>query len=140
MKNIDRMLGCGDPSFGGAMYGCLHCGNFKFVSFRCHSRFFLPVATNMLSNAPAVWLSNLSMSITAIAFLPLMKTSVTFSPGSFSPELSLPFGLQCHFTKVFQPEPFQKFHPRLYHGPSYFWLQSQIESPYSLSPFRMRLQ
>lgn len=39
MENIDKMLSCGDPSFGGAMYGCPHCGKLKFVPFRCHSRF-----------------------------------------------------------------------------------------------------
>lgn len=39
MENIDRMLSCGDPSFGGAMYGCTNCGKLKFVPFRCHSRF-----------------------------------------------------------------------------------------------------
>ena len=39
MENIDKMLGCGDPSFGGAMYGCPHCGKLNFVPFRCHSRF-----------------------------------------------------------------------------------------------------
>ncbi|WP_051526008.1 IS91 family transposase [Butyrivibrio proteoclasticus] len=39
MENIDKMINCGDPSFGGAMYGCPKCGNFKFVPFRCHSRF-----------------------------------------------------------------------------------------------------
>ena len=39
MENIDKMIHCGDPSFGGAMYGCPHCGNLKFVPFRCHSRF-----------------------------------------------------------------------------------------------------
>lgn len=38
-KNIDKMIHCGDPSFGGAMYGCPHCGKLKFVPFRCHSRF-----------------------------------------------------------------------------------------------------
>ena len=38
MENIDKMLSCGDPSFGGAMYGCPHCGKLKFVPFRCHSR------------------------------------------------------------------------------------------------------
>lgn len=37
--NVDRMLNCGDPSFGGAMFGCDKCGSFKFVPFRCHSRF-----------------------------------------------------------------------------------------------------
>lgn len=39
IENVDRMLHCGDPSFGGAMYGCPHCGNLKFVPFRCKSRF-----------------------------------------------------------------------------------------------------
>ena len=27
MENIDKMINCGDPSFGWAMYGCPHCGN-----------------------------------------------------------------------------------------------------------------
>lgn len=39
MENIDKMIHCGDPSFGGAMYGCPHCWKLKFVPFRCHSRF-----------------------------------------------------------------------------------------------------
>lgn len=39
VENIDKMINCGDPSFGGAMYGCPHCGTLKFVPFRCHSRF-----------------------------------------------------------------------------------------------------
>ena len=39
MENIDKMIHCGDPSFGGAMYGCPHCGKLKFVPFRCHSHF-----------------------------------------------------------------------------------------------------
>lgn len=39
MENISRMIYCGDPSFGGAMYSCPHCGNLKFVPFRCKSRF-----------------------------------------------------------------------------------------------------
>lgn len=41
VENIDKMLGCGDPSFGGAMFDCPKCGKWKFVPFRCHSRFFL---------------------------------------------------------------------------------------------------
>ena len=39
IENVDRMIGCGDPSFSGAMYGCDSCGTLKFFSFRCHSRF-----------------------------------------------------------------------------------------------------
>lgn len=39
MENIEKMVNCGDPSYGGAMYGCPHCGELKFVPFRCHSKF-----------------------------------------------------------------------------------------------------
>lgn len=39
VENVSKMINCGDPSFGGAMYGCSHCGNLKFVPFRCKSRF-----------------------------------------------------------------------------------------------------
>ena len=48
IENVDKMINCGDPSFGGAMYGCTHCGNLKFVPFRCHSR-FCPTCGNMYS-------------------------------------------------------------------------------------------
>lgn len=39
LHNIDRMIHCHDPSFGGAFFGCPHCGNLKFVPFSCKSRF-----------------------------------------------------------------------------------------------------
>ncbi len=39
IQNVDKMIHCGDPSHGGAMYACAHCGNLKFVPFRCKSRF-----------------------------------------------------------------------------------------------------
>ena len=39
MDNIDRMIHCGDPSYGGVMYACPTCGHLKFVPFRCKSRF-----------------------------------------------------------------------------------------------------
>ena len=31
MENIYKMLSCGHPSFGGAMYNCPHFGKLKFV-------------------------------------------------------------------------------------------------------------
>ena len=34
IENVNKMIHCGDPSHGGAMYGCPHCGNLKFVPFR----------------------------------------------------------------------------------------------------------
>ena len=27
IENVDKMIHCGDPSHGGAMYGCTHCGH-----------------------------------------------------------------------------------------------------------------
>ena len=39
IENVDKMIECGNRSFGGAMYGCPKCGKLKFVPFRCHSRF-----------------------------------------------------------------------------------------------------
>lgn len=46
IENVDKMINCGDPSFGGAMYGCPRCGKLKFVPFRCHSR-FCPTCGNL---------------------------------------------------------------------------------------------
>ena len=39
IENINKMIHCGNSSFGGAMYACPHCDHLKFVPFRCHSRF-----------------------------------------------------------------------------------------------------
>lgn len=47
-ENISKMIDCGNPSYGGAMYGCPDCGELKFVPFRCHSR-FCPTCGNKYS-------------------------------------------------------------------------------------------
>ena len=33
IENVDRMINCGDPSFGGAMYGCSTCGTLNSGTF-----------------------------------------------------------------------------------------------------------
>jgi hypothetical protein len=48
IENVEKMINCGDPSYGGAMYGCTKCGKLKFVPFRCHSR-FCPTCGNKYS-------------------------------------------------------------------------------------------
>ena len=48
IENVNKMINCGDPAFGGAMYGCTTCGHLKFVPFRCHSR-FCPTCGNKYS-------------------------------------------------------------------------------------------
>lgn len=47
LESIKKMIHCGDPSFGGALYTC-DCGEFKYVPFRCKSR-FCPTCGNMYS-------------------------------------------------------------------------------------------
>ena len=56
MENIDKVINCGDPSYGGTMYGCPHCGNLKFVPFRCHSK-FCPTCGAKYSNDRATAMS-----------------------------------------------------------------------------------
>ena len=38
MDNIDRLINCGDPDYGGALYICPKCGEIKYVPYRCHSK------------------------------------------------------------------------------------------------------
>jgi len=38
VKEVEKMLGCGDPSCGFATYVCLDCGQEKRVAFSCKSR------------------------------------------------------------------------------------------------------
>lgn len=39
LENVDKVIKCGDPSMGHALYYCDHCGKFKHVAFTCKSRF-----------------------------------------------------------------------------------------------------
>lgn len=36
---VSRIISCGDPANGCSMYQCPKCNRYKFVPFRCHSRF-----------------------------------------------------------------------------------------------------
>jgi hypothetical protein len=39
LHNISKIINCGDPSMGHALYFCDHCGKIKHVPFTCKSRF-----------------------------------------------------------------------------------------------------
>lgn len=39
IKNVDKVIHCGDPSLGYALYSCPKCNEIKCVPFRCKSRF-----------------------------------------------------------------------------------------------------
>ena len=38
-SEVRKVIGCGDPNNGCALYVCPDCGAYRFVPFRCHSRF-----------------------------------------------------------------------------------------------------
>ena len=39
LKNVEKIILCGEPSMGHALYYCDHCKRFKYVYFTCKSRF-----------------------------------------------------------------------------------------------------
>ena len=77
MENIEKVINCGDPSYGGAMYICTHCKNWKFVPFRCHSR-FCPTCGNKYAMERTTSMSFKLVNVNhRHSFLPLMKISGT---------------------------------------------------------------
>ena len=80
LESIEKMIHCGAPSFGGAMYGCPSCGALKFVPFRCKSRFF-PSCGNLYSiqRTTSMSLSSFSAFI-GIVSLPSPKLVVETIP------------------------------------------------------------
>lgn len=80
LESIEKMIHCGDPSFGGAMYGCPSCGALKFVPFRCKSR-FCPSCGNLYSiqRTTSMSLSSFSAFI-GIVSLPFPKLVVETIP------------------------------------------------------------
>ena len=108
MENIDKMINCGDPSFGGAMYSCPHCGNFKFVPFRCHSR-FCPTCGNKYAMERTTSISFKLVSVQhRHCVFTIDENLRDFFLKDLSPELPLSFCLQCDIKNVFQSEPCQK--------------------------------
>lgn len=50
IKNVQKVIHCGDPSLGYALYSCSHCGKIKHVPFRCKSRFCNTCGASYVSN------------------------------------------------------------------------------------------
>ena len=86
IENVEKMINCGTPSFGGAMYGCPHCRKLKFVPFRCHSR-FCPTCGNLYAMRHTASMSFKPVNVT---HLHCVSTQVhEFHPGLYhsSPHL-----------------------------------------------------
>lgn len=76
IENVEKMINCGDPSFGGAMYTCPSCGNFNMFLSAVIPVSVLPAVTCMpLTELPLCPLRS-SMSSIATVSLPLPANSV----------------------------------------------------------------
>lgn len=89
MENIDKMINCGSPSFGGAMYTCPHCGNMQFVSFRCKSRFCPSCGVKYSQERSTNMTFKLVRCTTVIVSLPLTKNPDFFLEDRFHAKPSL---------------------------------------------------
>ena len=112
MENIEKMIHCGDPSFGGALYHCPHCGNFKYVPFHCHSR-FCPSCGNKYSMERT---TSMTFKLINVKHRHCVFT-IDENLRGFFPKRPLPFGLpvpfrcQCHFPHVFELNKSKNFTP-----------------------------
>ena len=80
IENVNKMIHCGDPSFGGAFFACPDCGELKFVPFRCKSRFCLLAVTNIICNALFICpVSSFAVSIVTVCLLFLKNFALSFS-------------------------------------------------------------
>lgn len=57
IHNVDKMIHCGDASYGCAVYGCPDCGETKSVPFTCKSR-FCPSCGNMYNQKRSFHMSS----------------------------------------------------------------------------------
>ena len=79
VENVNKMLHCGDPSYGGAMYGCPHCGNLKFVAFSCKAISALLVVIATIKSSLFICPASLLLVFTVIVFSLSLKNFVFIS-------------------------------------------------------------
>ena len=75
IENVDRMINCGDPSFGGAMYGCSTCGTLNSGTFAL--AIFLCVKHKFLSTASALWCKDQMCTADRLSILNIQIQSVS---------------------------------------------------------------
>ncbi|MFQ7356039.1 MAG: transposase zinc-binding domain-containing protein [Coprococcus phoceensis] len=114
----------------------LHCGNFKFVPFRCHSR-FCPTCGNKYAMERT---TNMSFKLVNVAHRHCVFTIDENLRDFFLYDRSfltvffmqLTASFPVCFSNLINP----KLHSRLYHGFTYLWQRPQMESSYPLPSFR----
>ncbi len=50
LDNVQKIINCGDPSMGHALYYCPDCGKLKYVGFTCKSRFCNSCGANYIQD------------------------------------------------------------------------------------------
>ena len=132
MENIDKMIHCGDPSYGGAMYFCPHCEPLKFFPFRCHSR-FCPTCGNKYSMERT---TSMSFKLVNVTHRHCVFTIDQNLRHFFLEDRSL---LNCLFSSVrsvilrmLHKMNKSQIHSWIYLCSSYFWSRFKMESSYSL--------
>lgn len=50
LDNVQKIINCGDPSLGHALYYCNDCGKLKYVGFTCKSRFCNSCGSNYIQD------------------------------------------------------------------------------------------
>ena len=73
LKNVQKLIRYGDPSFGYALYSCSHCGKIKHVPFCCKSPFCNTCGASYVANRAKRNLINLRTLYLAssLLFIPL---------------------------------------------------------------------
>lgn len=120
-KEVRKVIGCGDPNNGYAFYVCPDCGAYKFIPFRCHSRFCNTCGHSYQANrADAIARKLINCTHRHIVFTiaqelrPYFLKIVLFY-------MSFSFFCQSHFWLVIQPKSQRVFF--CWHGciSSHFW-------------------
>lgn len=78
LDNINKMIHCHDPSFGGAFFVCLIVGTLNLSLFPVKAVSVLPVATCIIRNGLFVCPVNWFPAFTGIVSLPFLKNSASF--------------------------------------------------------------
>lgn len=77
---VNKIINCGNPDFGYALYVCDHCGKFLKVPFRCKSRFCNTCGVKYAQDRAFSMVKNLSVANIDILFLPcLINCGFTFN-------------------------------------------------------------
>ena len=80
LESINKMIHCGDPAYGGAMYGCPSCGALKFVPFRS-----LVGDSPFLSPSPLILFVVLAVTLWSSYSLNSKRLRLTISLERFCP-------------------------------------------------------